>query len=253
LEEDLVNICGGDEEDEDLWQGFERRFKRAYISSTAKENAYVKLQTLKMKGDKLDEYIADFSTTIGELGWDFDSEISCHAFREGLATPLAREIIKMEGIPESLTGWIRLAQKYHARWAMSRAFGYQGKREVPGRFKPQSHQTKKKERDPDAMDVDFTQLSPDKKEQLMKSGSCFRCEKQGHLSRNCPLKNKSTIREATIETVDETPKKREKKKKQEEDPPSYDSLLKQINACSMEDRQKLLEVFSQDGSEPEDF
>jgi hypothetical protein len=36
-------------------------------------------------------------------------------------------------------------------------------------------------------------------------------------------------------------------------PPSYDSLLKQINACSMEDRQKILEVFSQDGSEPEDF
>src|SRR5882672_1335350 len=100
------------------------------------------------------------------------------------------------------------------------------------------------------MDVDFTQLSLDKKEQLMKSGSCFRCEKQGHLSRNCLFKNKSTIREAIIETVDEPPKKREKKKKQEEEPPSYDSLLKQINACSMEDRQKLLEVFSQDGSEP---
>jgi hypothetical protein len=43
------------------------------------------------------------------------------------------------------------------------------------------------------------------------------------------------------------------KTEKRDDPPSYDSLLKQINACSMEDRQKILEVFSQDGSEPEDF
>jgi hypothetical protein len=80
----------------------------------------------------------------------------------------------------------------------------------------------------------------------MKSGSCFRCEKQGHLSKNCPTKRKASIQEATIETP-ETPKKGRSKKKDE--PPSYDSLLKSINACSMEDRQKLLEVFSQDGSD----
>jgi hypothetical protein len=80
LDEDLTNLCGGDEEDEMLWEEFERRFKWAYISSTAKENAYVKLQSLKMKGDQLDEYITDFSTLIRELGWDYDSEISCHNF-----------------------------------------------------------------------------------------------------------------------------------------------------------------------------
>jgi hypothetical protein len=119
LDEDLTHICGGDKKDEELWQEFKKRFKRAYISSIAKENAYVKLQSLKMKGDQLDEYIADFSTLIGELGWDHDSEISCHNFREGLPTPLARNIIKMEGIPETLIGWIRLMQKYHSHWAMT--------------------------------------------------------------------------------------------------------------------------------------
>jgi hypothetical protein len=80
LEEDLVNIYKGDKDDKELWQEFERRFKRAFISSTAKESAYIKLQSLKMKGDQLDEYIADFSTLVGELGWDYDSEISCHNF-----------------------------------------------------------------------------------------------------------------------------------------------------------------------------
>jgi hypothetical protein len=253
LDEDLTDICGGDKEDEELWLGFEKRFKRAYISSTAKENAYVKLQSLKMKGDQLDKYIADFSTLIGELGWDHNSEISCHNFQEGLPTPLAHDIIKMEGIPETLTRWIRLTQKYHSCWAMTQAFGYQGEKDAHGRFKPHFNpqKPKKKERDPDAMDVDYTQMSQDKKEQLIKSGSCFCCEKQGHLSRDCPLKKKASIQEAIVKST--KPKETKKQNDRKDDPPSYNSLLKQINACSMEDRQKILEVFSQDGSEPEDF
>jgi hypothetical protein len=252
LEEDLVNICRGDEDNEDLWVEFEKRFKRAYISSTAKESTYVKLQTLKMKGDQLNEYIVDFSTLIRELGWDHDSKISCHNFRKGLPTPLTRDIIKMEGIPELLTQWVNYSQKDHSRWAMTRAFGYQGKRETHGRFKPHFNpqKPKKKERDPDVMNIDYTQMSPEKKEQLMKSGSCFRCEKQGHLSKDCPTKKRASIREATVETP-KKPKKGRSEKKNE--PPSYDSLLKSINACSMEDRQKILKVFSQDRSEQEDF
>jgi hypothetical protein len=156
-------------------------------------------------------------------------------------------------MPESLTQWIKFAQKYHSRWAMARAFGYQGKKEAHRRFKPRFNpqKEKKKECDPDAMDVDFTQMSQDKRECLMRSGSCFRCKKQGHMSKDCPSRQKTSIQEAKVKTT-ETPKRKEKKKEKDK-PSSYDSLLKQINACSMEDRQKILKVFSQDGSEPEDF
>jgi hypothetical protein len=70
------------------------------------------------------------------------------------------------------------------------------------------------------------------------------------MSKDCPTKQKASIREAKVET---TKQPKQNKKKEKDEPPSYDSLLKQINACSMEDRQKILEVFSQDGSEPEDF
>jgi hypothetical protein len=158
LEENLVNQCRGDEDDEDLWQEFEKEFKRAFISSTVKETAYVKLQALKMKGDQLDEYITEFVTLIGELGWDYDSEMSCHKFREGLPTPLARNVITMQGMPETLTQWVKFAQKYHSQWAMTKALGYQGKKDNQGRFKPRynPHKEKKKEHDPDTIDVDFT-------------------------------------------------------------------------------------------------
>jgi hypothetical protein len=70
------------------------------------------------------------------------------------------------------------------------------------------------------------------------------------MSKDCPTRQKPSIREAKIETPKEP---RKEKRKEKEEPLSYNSLLKQINACSMEDRQKILEVFSQDGSEPEDF
>jgi hypothetical protein len=70
------------------------------------------------------------------------------------------------------------------------------------------------------------------------------------MSKDCPTRQKTSIREAKVET---TKRPKQEKKKEKDEPPSYNSLLKQINTCLMEDRQKILKVFSQDGSEPEDF
>jgi len=100
VEEDLANN-GGDEEDEDLWQDFLARFKSAYLSTTQKEDVYVRMQKLQMKGDLLDEYITDHKTLVAELGWDHESEMSCHSFREGLPKMLAKRIIETEGLPET--------------------------------------------------------------------------------------------------------------------------------------------------------
>jgi hypothetical protein len=118
-EDNLIDLAGGDETNADLWNDFVNEFKRAYILTTAKENAYVKLQSLTMKGDHLDKYIADFATLIGELEWDEDSEIACHHFRQGLPTPLVRQILQHEGNPDSLTGWEKVAGIHHARWAVT--------------------------------------------------------------------------------------------------------------------------------------
>jgi hypothetical protein len=82
-----------------------------------------------MQKGQLDEYIAEHETLIGELNWDEDSEMSCHSFRKGLPEPLAKNIIKNEGLPESLTQWICHAQTYHSRWAMIKALGYSGSKQ----------------------------------------------------------------------------------------------------------------------------
>ena len=100
-------------------------------------------------------------------------------------------------------------------------------------------------------------MDPQERDQLLKSGSCFRCKKQGHLARDCPQKQQ--IREATARSTNETPKtteapKEKPKGKKKEDPPLYESLLKQISACSMKERQQLMETLTQaEESDEEDF
>src|SRR6201984_3575986 len=62
---------------------------------------------------------------------------------------------------------------------------------------------RKPPRDPDAMDVDVTEtpteangmfkrLSNEERKQLQAEGRCFCCKKQGHMSKDCPLKGKTT-------------------------------------------------------------
>src|SRR6266852_7801682 len=170
--------------------------------------------------------------------------MSCYTFREGLPTPLARRVIDMEGMPETLTAWTRLTRKYHARWAMSCVLGYASKRK-DGKDKPQWN-PKDKKRDPNAMDGDYTQLGPEERERLMKTGSCFKCKKQGHRSRECPTRNKASIHKASAEETQKPLKPKGKAKAKSDEPLSYKSLLKQINACSLEERTKILEVFSND-------
>jgi len=53
-------------------------------------------------------------------------------------------------------------------------------------------------RDPNAMDVDaaqpfthFTKLTEEEKAQLRKRGACFRCQQDGHMSKECPKRNRS--------------------------------------------------------------
>ena len=57
----------------------------------------------------------------------------------------------------------------------------------------------KRERDPNAMDID--RLTTEERTLLMKEGKCFKCQKQGHLSRDCPPRGTKTPKPWTGKTA----------------------------------------------------
>jgi Zinc knuckle len=53
-----------------------------------------------------------------------------------------------------------------------------------------------KPKDPNAMDVDNVRLNPltnEERKKLSDEGRCFRCRKQGHMSRACPLNKNAQV------------------------------------------------------------
>lgn len=103
----------------------------------------------------------------------------------------------------------------------------------------------------DAMDVDHAQMDPTKCKKLMKSRSCFHYKKQEHMAKDYPQKQ-SQIQEAAT-SIASKKKDKQRATNDKKKPPAYNTIIKQINACSMENCQKLLEFFKQDEDEEQDF
>ena len=125
----------------------------------------------------------------------------------------------------------------------------------------------RRERDPNAMEVDALKtdrLSKEEREKLSKEGRCFQCKKQGHMSRDCPDKKKS----------DKEPKKNDKDKgatkvrtavinedEEEEDnmtkvgsekgsrcpTPDVDDVVKYVCHLKAEGRDNLMEILACEG------
>ena len=105
-------------------------------------------------------------------------------FANCLNAQLKKRILFGEVVPKTISGWIENAIQYDSNYRMGQALMNLDNR---GK-KPQK---KNEEKDPNAMDTSIGALSEKEKTALMKIRACFRCKKTGHLSRDCPDKNKN--------------------------------------------------------------
>ena len=87
----------------------------------------------------------------------------------------------------------------------------------------------KKERDPDAMDID--RLSPEKRTFLMKKGACFICEEPGHLAKDHDEhKKKEKKKTSTRRTEAESSKTPSKPSAKKRDINKIHALLQALTA-----------------------
>ena len=142
------------------------------------------MKHLRMGEGSFEEHLAKFKLLMSQSGLDELAAI-VDLFRETLPHGLQRPILLSKNPPTMLQGWYNKANTFHGNWKKTQCMPGQGKANKPKKETPKKTFTfPKHERNPDAMDID--RLTTEKRTLLMKEGKCFKCRKQGHLSKDCP-------------------------------------------------------------------
>ena len=190
-----------------LWMEFSHNFGQAFTDTASKQHAYRELVSCMMVNKTIDEYIAHFKHLLQKAGWDRMSWESLFQFKKGLECWLHLKILQKEPmLVETLDAWEEAAWREVKQQAFIDAS--LGPREFKIRENTQKDQQRdrqgkwkkgnfyqKIEKDSNAMDPDMTciQEYPDKwaKEKQLSKGCCFKCNKQGHMKRDCPTKERA--------------------------------------------------------------
>jgi hypothetical protein len=151
-----------------------------------------KFLKVKMQGNALDEFIAEFEHLRSEARWSSNDIGTITQFWCSLNTGLLKAIVQhVCPRPHTLRDWFDAAREQHNIWNELKAAIKDAK--STGLPAPPRRNTTYA-RSSNAMDVDAVRvnaLAAEEKEKLAKEGRCFKCKKQGHISRKCPEREES--------------------------------------------------------------
>ena len=174
-------------EDEVLWTLFERDFRNVFTDSQKQLTAHQKFLKVKMQGNAWDKFIAEFEHLRSEAGWTSNDIRTITQFWRGLNTGLLKAIVQhVRPCLRTLREWFDAAHEQHDIWNELKAAIEDAKSTgLPAPLWRNTTYT----RPSNMMDVDVVRvdaLTSEEKEKLTKKGRCFKCKKQGHISRKCP-------------------------------------------------------------------
>jgi len=215
---------GAQETDEELWTDFMERFNNTFTNQNRRAKAYQELCKLK-QGDSLDDFFAKFKQLAFEADVPLDDKGTIETLKHAMTQGLTKAIIDSPTYdptaktPWTFKEWEEQARKSHLKWKAAAKFTqrHQGlfqtfklsprQNNNPGRggYRRNNNWRNRNNRCTTSqggyhMDVDATvttdinatasgqQHSEAKKAELMRSNSCFYCEKQGHRANVCHKK-----------------------------------------------------------------
>ena len=157
-----------------------------------------------MKQENLDNYIAEFQSLANKAGYTLDEEATLNVFQNGLSDPLVVNIIKFHH-PATWNEWTSAARIQHQEYVFLKERMSSRREKRFGGTKGQWQKAFNCPRDPNAMDIGQTRaratLTEEEKQKLQAEGQCFRCQKQGHISHNCPQRPPACATEASTSTI----------------------------------------------------
>ena len=101
--------------EENLWATIETRFRQAYTDTAEKQKAQHNVRELKMKGDDLDGFIAQFATTAKKAGYDLDGEATLDVFQRALPYKLVANCVKFDH-PVTWNDWTHAARHHQQEY-----------------------------------------------------------------------------------------------------------------------------------------
>jgi hypothetical protein len=198
MDDDVASGYGEDQKHH--WTHFETAFTQAFTNLGEKISVESQLHSLKMEKGDIDTYIMVFNKLLAQARYKEMEQGALNMFKKGLPGPLNVQIINNSQMaPNSLMGWQKATREQQLKYLETKEFT--GKNLLPAqqafakRLRNQYRNFQKK--DLNAMDVDsggicFQKLMEQEHKELSAKGICFRCCKQGHISKDCPQKNGST-------------------------------------------------------------
>ena len=184
------SIAAGNEITFGMYKSFIESLEKSFLPYDAPGDALDAMKHLQMGEGSFEEHLAKFKLLVSQSGLD-KSAVVADLFREMLPLGLQRPILLSEKPPVTLQEWYDKANTFYGNWRKTQQVLGQGKpietkKETPRK----TFSFPRRERDPNAMDID--RLTTEERTLLMKEGKCFKCRKQGHLSRDCPPRGTET-------------------------------------------------------------
>ena len=140
-----------------------------------------------MKQDNsIDDHVALFKMLVNNSQLDAASLVVIGMFQDSLPPHFQTWILTLENTPKTLDNWYEQAVKLDQLWRWMKAITERTKSKMEG---TQRFVFPRQQKDPNVMDINA--MSTEKWNKLMKDGKCFKCEKPGHVAKNCPEKKTS--------------------------------------------------------------
>jgi hypothetical protein len=115
-------------------------------------------------------------------------------YQKTLNRPLLEKILDGENVPRTIQGWldkaVQMDNNYRRKMAILGRTRDNRAQQNTGRwfFHPSNQYVQNQMKDSNTMDVNV--LSTKQQEEVMRKGACFGCGEIGHISHNCPKKNR---------------------------------------------------------------
>jgi hypothetical protein len=216
--------------DEGYWTHISNEFQSAFQDTGAKERAQDKLCDLPFIQGEVDTFIAQFETLAHEANFPIDADNTITMFAAKLPYKMMQHILLVVK-PIGFQNWATAVRNYHKDNTLVQnvaAIGADGtgRKNKPFNktgFSPQQWAkilNVKMPLDPNAMDTRADRSrsynrnkgtrgrasTTEDTQKQRAEGRCFTCNKQGHISRNCPdktQKKKSQVKAKKAETSDQ--------------------------------------------------